>query len=369
MSKALKIFSEENSKTPDQPFEESSFDPKSLTPDDLLATLRLIFGYSEVLKNNLQSSFHLRASEEIDKINRVAWETLSAWGAAKDSKVSPRATNSFDAEHFMQALSHVAHVQMSRSCKTLSYFVPAGFGSIQGDEDCLLEICLSGLDFLQATARPEKISVHLYPSQLEGKVYINLDLRASVPDLSGPFDIAFSHFFQKRNSCRLQKACESLQATFNLDACQGRGLTFSVVFPDLNKRSALGNLSRRDAARPAIMLLGTDAYVEKSVRDRAKDTDLEILAISQFRSGLRVFFEKQPSFVLIDCAEDGLGAGELIDSIRQQSKTCYIAVLVREGMLVYSDFPGADLVLEKPFQMEELPAFKFLAGPTNQRKL
>ncbi|MES2745624.1 MAG: hypothetical protein V4655_09350 [Bdellovibrionota bacterium] len=327
---------------------------QSLSPDDLLATLRLILGYSEVLKHNLSSSFHLRASEDIDKITRVAWETLSAWDSAVETKPAPNPTTHFDAEHFMQALSHVAHVQMSRSCKSLSYFVPTGFGSIQGDEDCLLDICLGGLEFLQATARPERLSVHLFPSQVDGKDFINLDLRAMVPNLAGRFETSFASFFNARNPLRLQRACESLQAKFSLDVCQGRGLTFSVTFPDLNKRGVFGNLSRRDSPRAAIMLLGTDSKVERSIRDVAKETNLEILSVSQLRSGLRVFFEKQPGFVLIDAGEDGWGSSELIDSIRQQNKTCFIAVLVREGTAEYSDFPGSDLILEKPFKMDDL---------------
>lgn len=349
MSKALKILPPES---PSPQIEGAQ--TKTLSPEDLLSTLRLIFGYSEVLKHNLQSSFHLRASEDIEKINRVAWETLSAWGATDETKVIRHGTKNFDAEHFMQAFSHVAHVQMSRSCKVLNFFVPQGFGTIQGDEDALLDICLAGLDFLQSTAKPERLSVHLFPSQADGKDFINLDLRATVPNLTGRFEASFASFFHSRNPVRLQRACESLQAKFNLDVCQGRGLTFSVTIPDLHKRTALGNLSRREAPRPAIMLLGTDPKAERMVRDVAKETDLEIIAVSQLRSGLRVFFEKQPGFVMVDASEDGWGAGELIDSIRQQNKTCYIVVLVHKGLGEYSDFPGADLVLEKPFKMEDL---------------
>ncbi len=352
MSNALKALSGSGVKVALPPLEKESVHQP--TSDDLLSTLRLIFGYSEVLKNNLQSSFHLRASEDIEKINRVAWETLTAWGKAIEDTSSVSINKSFDAEHFMLALSHVVHVQMSRTCKSLSYFVPQGFGHIQGDEDALLDICLSGLDFLQGTARPEQLSVHLYPCQVDGQEFINLDLRATTPNLNGRFEANFASFFHSRNPLRLQRACDSLQAKFHLDACQGRGLTFSVSFPDLIQRSGHANLARRESLQAAIMLLGTDLKVEKAVREIAKTSELEIVSVSQLRSGLRVFFEKQPGLVIIDASEDGWGASELIDSIRQQNHNCYVVILVRPGMADLCDFPGSDLILEKPFKLDDL---------------
>ncbi|MBC7531509.1 MAG: hypothetical protein H7318_08020 [Oligoflexus sp.] len=345
-------------------------DPKDLNQEDLLTTLRLIFGYSEVLKENLQNSFHIRATEDVEKINRVAWQTLTAWGGASEEEVKAvpgRSPKVFDAEHFMQAFSHVAHVQMSRTCKDLQFFVPAAFGSILGDEDCLLDLCTSGVDFLQATARPARLSVHLFPSQVDGKDFINLDLRAQGGELSGPFDKSFASFFHSKNPDRIQRACEALQANFSLDVCQGRGLTFSVTFPDRMKRSQPTNLSRRDAAQPAILLLGTDNKVERMIRDLTRGSDLEILSVSQLRSGLRVFFEKQPEFVMVDASVDGWGAGELIESIRLQNKTCFIVSLVRKGMADYSEFPGADLMLEKPFKKDDLLRSMGVIGPNSRR--
>jgi CheY-like chemotaxis protein len=345
-------------------------DPKELTQEDLLTTLRLIFGYSEVLKQNLQNSLHIQASEDVEKINRVAWQTLTAWGGEAATAAIAQARNSkaFDAEHFMQAFSHVAHVQMSRTCKDLQFFVPQGFGTILGDEDCLLDLCTSGLDFLQATARPARLSVHLFPSQVDGKDFINLDLRAQGGELSGPFDKNFTSFFHSKNPDRIQKACEALKANFSLDVCQGRGLTFSVTFPDRTKRAQVTNtLARKDSPQSAILLLGTDMKIERMIKDLTRGSDLEILTVGHLRSGLRVFFEKQPEFVMVDASVDGWGAGELIESIRQQNKTCFIVSLVQKGMADYSEFPGADLMLEKPFKKEDLLRSMGVIGPGSRR--
>lgn len=365
MPKSIKTI---HGKDPDELMEQWDLrDQKDLSQEDLLTTLRLIFGYSEVLKQNLQNSFHIRASEDVEKINRVAWQTLTAWGGDAGDRSLGRLQKAFDAEHFMQAFSHVAHVQMSRSCKDLRFFVPAAFGSILGDEDCLLDLCTSGLDFLQATARPARLSVHLFPSQVDGKDFINLDLRAQGGELSGPFDRSFASFFHSKNPDRIQRACEALQANFSLDVCQGRGLTYSVTFPDRTKRSQPTNLMRRDPTQPAILLLGTDKSIERMIRDLTRGSDLEILSVSQLRSGLRVFFEKQPEFVMVDASENGWGAGELIESIRQQNKTCFIVSLVRKGMADYSEFPGADLMLEKPFKKDELLRSMGVIGPNSRR--
>ncbi|MBC7658314.1 MAG: hypothetical protein H7249_01250, partial [Chitinophagaceae bacterium] len=342
-------------------------EPKNLSNEDLLSTLRLIFGYSEVLKQNLQNSFHFRASEDIEKINRAAWQTLTAWGGHTPGPDPVRDAKVFDAERFMEAFSHVAHVQISRICKNMQFFVPVGFGSIIGDEDCLLDLCTSGLDFLQATTRPSSLGVHLFPSQVDGKDFINIDIRSQGGDLVGGLEAAFDSFFHSRNPVRIQRACENLQAHFSLDVCQGHGLTFSVTFPDRAKRLQPTNLARRDAPSTAILLLGTDPKIERMIRDMTRDADLEILTVNQMRSALRVFSEKQPEFVMVDASEDGWGAGEIIESIRQRNKSCFIVSLVRKGMADYSEYPGSDLVLEKPFKKEDLLRSIGVIGPGSRR--
>lgn len=352
MANALKVLPED--RTERDVARAERVDPSDRTPEDLISTLRLIFGYSEVLKHNLRSSFHLRASDDIEKINRVAWETLATWGQAVENRSPLPSRESFDAEHFMQALSHVVHVQMSRTCKSISYYVPQGFGTILGDEEALLDICLGGLDFLQGSVRPDRLSVHLYPSQVDGKDFINLDLRATAPHLSDKFDGSLSTFFHNRKQARIQKACDALGAKFHLDIATGHGLTFLVTFPDQRTRADFTNLSRRESLKPAIMLLGTDQRVERLMQGLAKESNLEILAVSQLRSGLRVYFEKQPGLVMIDANEDGWGASELIETVRGQSKNCFIVVLVRQGMADLTDFPGSDLILEQPFKVEDL---------------
>ncbi len=342
-------------------------EPKLLTEDDLVTSLRLIFGYSEVMKYNLQNALLTHAAEDIEKINRVAWQTLSAWGGSVEGMPTGRSKTSFDAEHFMKALSHVAHVQLSRTCRDLQFFVPAGFGEILGDEDALLDLCTSGLDFLQATAKPEHLSIHLFPSQIDGKDYINLDIRAQGASFSGLFDQSFANFFQSKSPDRIQKACEALQANFSLDVCQGVGLTFSVMFRHRASRITPLTAVRREHSQPSILLLGTDAKVGRMIRDLTRESELEILTVNQLRSGLRVFYEKQPAFVMIDASEDGWAAGELIESIRQQNSSCFIVSLVNRGMADYSDFPGADLMLEKPFKKDELLRSMGLIGPDSRR--
>ena len=341
--------------------------PQAMTEEDLLNAVRLIFGYSEIMKFNLANSQLAHVSQDLEKINRTAWQTLAAFGSSDVDMSFGSSLVSFDAEHFMQVFAHSAKLQLSKSCRDLQFFVPVGFGEIAGDLDSLLDLCMAGLDFLHSTSHPSRICVHLFPSQVDGKDFVNVDIRAQGGNVSGSFDRSFDYYFHTKNSARVQKACEELQANFSLDVCQGVGLTFSVTFAHRVSTQKPMLPLRREGVQPSILLLGTDSKVERMIKDLTRESELEILSVSQLRSGLRVFYEKQPAFVMVDASEDGWGAGELIESIRQQNKSCFIVSLVHKGMADYSEFPGADLMLEKPFRKDDLLRSMGVIGPGSRR--
>ena len=132
----------------------------------------------------------------------------------------------------MKVFGHIAHVQMSRTCEDLKFYCPAGFGTVIGDEDSLLDLCSAGIDYLQTTGRPTQLSVYFFSKLMDGEGFIQVDLRAECRLVTEDLNASFVQFFHGCHSQRIQRACDALGAKFTLDVVQGVGLSFSVSFPN-----------------------------------------------------------------------------------------------------------------------------------------
>lgn len=339
----------------------------TILAEEIAGPLQTVIAYGDVLRSELASSMQFSASLEMEKINQAAFQMLSIIDPNQRGflplTIEP---GSFDSERFMHVLQSMAERMAAPLGCEIRAFCPRGFGVIQGDEMKLLQICSTTLDYVLRSGRQSLVSLHLYPLQKDGEDFISIDIRGIGPGLDRNLTHVLEAGFVGRLNVyspagsplgllRIKDLCARLNVRIGLESCEGRGSTFSITFPDKVKRSSF--LSRKEAASSSILLIDDDGLAERMLKDLTSGRELDLIRVRQMRSGLRVFYEKQPEIVIVDLTSPDLQSLDFIESVRSQQSTCYIISLITKDVPLAGDQAlrlGADLLLEKPLSLEGL---------------
>lgn len=335
--------------------------------EEIAGPLQTVIAYGDLLRTELASSMQFSASMEVEKINQAAFQMLSLIDPSQRKLLPhPIEQNSFDSERFVNVLHRMAERMAAPFGTEIQSFCPRGFGIILGDEMKLLQICSSTLDFVLRSGKQSKLSIHLYPLQSGGQDFINIDIRGTGPGLERNLaQVLEAGFIGRLNLysglgspfglLRIKDLCESMSVRFWLETCEGRGSTFSISYPDKARRSVF--VRRKELSTASVLLIDGDSQAERMLKDMVVGGEFDLVRVSQMRSGLRVFYEKQPEIVIADLTSPDLQGLHFIESVRSQKSTCYIISLVSKEGEISGDQAlrlGADLLLEKPLSLEGL---------------
>ena len=102
-----------------------------------------------------------------------------------------------------------------------------------------------------------------------------------------------------------------------------------------------------------------DTAVRAALAELLDESGFQVLTASNGYSGLRLASLEQPRVVLLDLALPELSGLEVLRELRARAETRETAIIVVTGntrWIPEARLAGADLVVEKPFDIEELLA-------------
>jgi two-component system, OmpR family, KDP operon response regulator KdpE len=111
--------------------------------------------------------------------------------------------------------------------------------------------------------------------------------------------------------------------------------------------------------QPGVLVVEDDTCVRAALAELLDEAGFEVRSASNGYSGLRLASLEHPRVVLLDLGLPELAGVEVLRELRSRAETRATVVIVVTGnpdWIAEAQLAGADLILEKPFDMDELLA-------------
>lgn len=307
---------------------------------ELRTPLNAIVGLSEVLRED--PSLSHATAQDIQKINQAAWQLVQLVDDLLELStlpLSPIALHEthFDAERFVSMINRMGEVLASPYLTRFKVHCPSNFGPIYADENRLLQVCMNLVRNALRYTRDGRIDLHLYPTWEQNEARIQIDIRDSGKGMT-PAELAHLHEICAVNAGdedlgRLnlllpttRRICDLMGARLQIESRSGLGTTCSVSFVD--RMSEKRQLQRSDLMqRPRALLIDSGIRGNEEIVRLLSHQGVEVCRVQKASSGLRVFFEMAPDFVLADGRDWTDEKVGMIESIRYRDPQCPIFFL------------------------------------------
>jgi two-component system, OmpR family, KDP operon response regulator KdpE len=120
-----------------------------------------------------------------------------------------------------------------------------------------------------------------------------------------------------------------------------------------------GNLSDPRVSTPSVLVVEDDPSLRVALAELLDEAGFKVSSASNGYSGLRLAALEHPRVVLLDLGLPELTGVEVLHELRASPETRDTAVIVITGntsRMAEARVAGADLVVEKPFDLDELLA-------------
>ena len=148
------------------------------------------------------------------------------------------------------------------------------------------------------------------------------------------------------------------RGTITVDSVEGQGTTFSIKFPKLKKvikekKKPIAN----EQNRTSILVVEDEEDVRTILKDILVDGGYKVEVAPNGKKGIKLFQEKKFNLVLTDLGMPGMSGWQVAEEIKKMNgKTKVVLVTGWEVDLNNSELRkcGVDLVINKPFQMNQI---------------
>lgn len=121
----------------------------------------------------------------------------------------------------------------------------------------------------------------------------------------------------------------------------------------------LGQNAQVDEAKPIVLIVDDSLDVHRLLKARLRNEDLDFISAMSGSEGLQAAITRQPSLILLDLDMPGMDGFEVLRSLKDNSETVQIPIVVLSGLQSAHDKVtafdlGAVDYITKPFDLAEL---------------
>ncbi len=148
------------------------------------------------------------------------------------------------------------------------------------------------------------------------------------------------------------------RGTITVDSVEGQGTTFSIKFPKLKKViKEKEKLIVNEQNGTSILVVEDEECVRALLKDILMDGGYKVEVAPNGKKGIKLFQEKKFNLVLTDLGMPGMSGWQVAEEIKKMNGKTKVALVTGwEVDLSNSELRkcGVDLVINKPFQMNQI---------------